>query len=60
MSIYTQHQAASDIAAAFRALPAGGTTTIVTVAPQRARMAGTGLSNVDFGKGHPPRGIPPL
>lgn len=57
MSIYTQHAAASDIAAAFRTLPVGG--GIVT-APQRARMTGTGLSNVVFGKGHPPRGIPPL
>lgn len=60
MSNYYKTAAASDIAAAFRVLPAAGKNTTIVVAPRRTRMAGTGLSNGAFGKGHPPRGIPPL
>jgi hypothetical protein len=56
MSIYISREAASDIAAAFCTLPAG--IAVDAVPAQRTRMAGTGLSNVVFGKGHPPRGIP--
>jgi hypothetical protein len=57
MSIYFSPVAASDIAAAFCTLPAG-IAVMDAVPAQRARLTGTGLSNVVFGKGHPPRGIP--
>jgi len=62
MSNLIKTAAASDIAAAFGMLPAPYATTSVEVmtAAQRIRLAGTGLSKADFGKGHPPRGIPPL
>ncbi|MFL6162751.1 MAG: hypothetical protein ACJ74U_11050 [Jatrophihabitantaceae bacterium] len=57
MSKYFKSAAASDIAAAFCALPASIAVS-GAVSPQRTRMTGTGLSNVVFGEGHPPRGIP--
>jgi len=65
MSNYYKTEAASDIAAAFRARSRNVGTDIasanlIAMAPQRAPMTGTGLSTVVFGKGHPPRGIPPL
>jgi len=56
MSSYFKTAAASEIAAAFCVLPVG-ITVIDAVPAQRTRM-GTGLSNVVFGEGHPPRGIP--
>jgi hypothetical protein len=49
-------QAASEIAAAFGMLRVGISVTDA-VSPQLARVPGTGLTNADFGKGHPPRGI---
>jgi hypothetical protein len=57
MSSYFKTAAASEIAAAFCALPVG-ITVVGAVPAQRTRMVGTGLSNVVFGEGHPPRGIP--
>jgi hypothetical protein len=57
MSNIIKTAAASDIAAAFCALPAGIAVHDASPA-QRTRMTGTGLSNVVFGEGHPPRGIP--
>ena len=57
MSTYFMNEAASDIAAAFRVLPAG-VEVIGAASAQRTRVTGTGLANVAFGKGHPPRGIP--
>jgi len=56
MSSYFHTAAASEIAAAFCALPAG--IGVVDTPAQRTRMTGTGLSNVVFGKGHPPREVP--
>ena len=56
MLSYYKTAAASDIAAAFCVLT-GGITVVDAVPAQPTRM-GTGLSNVVFGEGHPPRGIP--
>jgi len=58
VSNYFNYVAASEIAAAFRALPVG--VEVFDAAPAlRHRITGTGLSDVVFGKGHPPRrGIP--
>ena len=56
MSSYHKTAAASEIAAAFCALPIG--ITVVDVAPAQQTRMGTGLSNVVFGLGHLPRGIP--
>ncbi|HTZ45416.1 MAG TPA: hypothetical protein VMB79_16270 [Jatrophihabitans sp.] len=55
MSMFDLTGAASDIAAAFRVRRAG--VEVIGAAPA-VGSAGTGLANVVFGKGHPPRGIP--
>lgn len=58
MSNFTKPSAATDIAAAYSAVLPAGVFTVDAVPAQRTRMTGTGLTDVVFGKGHPPRGIP--
>jgi hypothetical protein len=56
MSSYHKTAAASEIAAAFCTLPIG--ITVIDAVPAQQTRMGTGLSNVVFGEGHLPRGIP--
>jgi hypothetical protein len=58
MSNFTTFSAASDIAAAYAAVRPVPACLNQPAPIHSTRMSVVGLTDVVFGKGHPPRGIP--